>query len=358
MLRLVFRELWRVLRDDGTVWLNLGDSYAQGGGSNSVPPHPGQDNRRRPLPQGARTVARWRTLPGLKKKDLVAIPWRVALALQADGWYLRTDIIWAKGNPMPESVRDRPTRSHEYLFLLTKSKHYYYDHIAIAEPIAEVSKQRYAQATLSTQGGGYKQEAYAAGLPGQKARNRRPADILKSLAQNNQQTRNARSVWHINTQPIRLAHFATFPRELPRRCIRAGTSERGCCPHCGTPWRRLINKPNIPHTGTTTSLYPPGGNGYRVSLLRQAVRAQGDESTQAAQTVGWASDCACPDHEPVPCTVLDPFMGSGTTGVVAIIEDRNFIGIDLNARYVAMARERLKTVSDASATSTEKRRSR
>jgi len=354
----IFQELWRVLRDDGTVWLNLGDSYAQAGGSNSVPPKPGQEAKRRPLPEAARTLSRWRALPGLKKKDLVGIPWRVALALQADGWYLRTDIIWAKGNPMPESVTDRPTRSHEYLFLLTKSQRYYYDHIAIAEPIAEVSKQRYAQANLPTQHGGFKQEQYAAGLPGQKARNRRPAEILKSLAYSHNQTRNARSVWHINTQPTRLAHFATFPQELPRRCIRAGTSEQGCCPRCGRPWQRVVKQHPTPHSGITTSLYPPASNGYRVSLLRNAARAQGDASMQAAQTVGWTAGCACPAHEPEPCTVLDPFMGSGTTGVVATTEGRNFIGIDLNARYVAMARERLKTVLQAAATSTEKRRSR
>ncbi|MBV9469361.1 MAG: site-specific DNA-methyltransferase [Abitibacteriaceae bacterium] len=339
-LRSVFRELWRVLRDDGTAWLNLGDSYAQSGGSNAIPPKHNEDERR-PLPQAARTLRRSKTLPGLKKKDLVGIPWRVALALQADGWYLRTDIVWAKGNPMPESVTDRPTRAHEYLFLLTKSKRYYYDPAAIAEPIAEVSKRRYSQATLSTQRGGFKQEQYAAGLPGQKARNRRPAHILRALAQRDLPTRNARSVWRINTQPTQLAHFATFPQELPRRCIRAGSSEKGCCPHCGAPWKRIIVKHNYAHDGTTTSLYPPGSNGYRISLMRQAARARGTEHGSTMQTTGWQADCQCPAHEPVPCAVLDPFMGSGTTGIVAIQQRRRFTGVDLNADYVEMARQRL-----------------
>jgi len=341
-LRGVFWELWRVLRDDGAAWLNLGDSYAQSGGSNAIPPKPGPPPIRRPLPQAARTLPRHRALPGLKKKDLVGIPWRVALALQADGWYLRTDIVWAKGNPMPESVTDRPTRAHEYLFLLTKSKRYYYDQAAIAE----VSKRRYSQAALSTQRGGFKQEQYAARLPGQKARNHRPAEILKGLARKSQALqdvprRNARSVWHINTQPTKLAHFATFPTELPRRCIRAGSSEKGCCPHCGAPWRRIISKYNYAHDGTTASLYPPGSNGYRISLMRQAARARGSEYSHTVQTTGWQPDCRCPAHEPVPCMVLDPFMGSGTTGIVAIQQGRRFIGVDLNAEYVEMARQRL-----------------
>jgi len=346
MLRSVFAELWRVLRDDGTVWLNLGDSYAQSGGSNAIPLKLDEGKQRRPLPQAARTLPRWKTLPGLKKKDLVGIPWRVALALQSDGWYLRTDIVWAKGNPMPESVTDRPTRAHEYIFLLTKSKRYYYDQAAIAEPVAEVSKRRYSQAALSTQQGGFKQEQYAAGLPGQKARNRRPVEILKGLARKSQAgqglpTRNARSVWRINTQPTRLAHFATFPAELPRRCIRAGTSEKGCCPHCGAPWRRIVSKHNYTHDGTTTSLYPPGSNGYRISLMRQAARARGTEYGPTAQTTGWQPDCQCPAHKPVPCMVLDPFTGSGTTGIIAIQEGRRFTGVDLNADYVEMARQRL-----------------
>ncbi|MBV9471089.1 MAG: site-specific DNA-methyltransferase [Abitibacteriaceae bacterium] len=345
MLRSVCAELWRVLRHDGTLWLNLGDSYAQSGGSNSVPPKPNRPESRRPLPQAARTLGRWKALPGLKKKDLVGVPWRVALALQADGWYLRTDIVWAKGNPMPESVTDRPTRSHEYLFLLTKSQRYYYDQAAVAEPIAAISKRRYSQGTLGIQRGGFKQEQYAAGLPGQKARNRRPADILKSLAERQRQTRNSRSVWQINTQPSRLNHFATFPTELPRRCILAGTSEKGCCPHCGAPWRRVVMRHRVVRTGITCSLYPPGSNGHRISLLRQTVRAQGTESGPNAETLGWTAGCACPPHKPVPCTVLDPFMGSGTTGLVAIRHGRRFVGIDLNPSYIEMARHRIQAAA-------------
>lgn len=291
-------------------------------------------------------MRRSRALPGLKKKDLIGIPWRVALALQADGWYLRTDIIWTKGSVMPESVTDRPTRAHEYIFLLTKSKRYYYDQTAIAEPVAADSQSRYHQATLNTQRGGFKQEQYAAGLPGQKARNRRPAEILKGLAQKSLDmkgtpTRNARSVWRINTQPTKLAHFATFPQELPRRCILAGTSARGCCPACGAPWQRMVEKSHADHTGTTASLYPAGSNGQRISLLRQTARAGGTEYVPHTVTLRWVPGCACPPHEPVPCTVLDPFMGAGTTGLVAQRLGRSFVGVDLNGEYVEMARQRM-----------------
>lgn len=344
MLRRVCGELWRVLRSDGTLWLNLGDSYAQSGGSTSIPPKPHRPETRRPLPQAARTLPRNGALPGLKKKDLVGIPWRVALALQSDGWYLRTDIIWAKGNPMPESVTDRPTRAHEYLFLLTKSKRYYYDQVGIAEPIAAASKRRYSQPTLLAQTGGFKQEFYQMRFPGQKARNRRPTEILRSLAEQQPLTRNARSVWQINTQPTRLPHFATFPQELPRRCIMAGTSEKGCCPHCATPWRRMVSKNNISHNGLTTSLYPPGSNSYRISLLRQAMQAARNQRSLTQQVTSWQPMCQCSPHEPVPCTVLDPFLGSGTTGIVAVRQGRHFVGIDLNADYITLARQRINAI--------------
>jgi len=171
----VFREVTRVLRDDGTLWLNMGDSYASSpagnfGGDMPAPADGGRYRANKPkMDYGA---------SGLKPKDLVGIPWRVAFALQADGWYLRSDIIWHKPNPMPESVTDRPTKSHEYLFLLTKSPRYYYDTDAVREPSVE----------------------QAAG-------------------------RNLRSVWTINPQPFSEAHFATFPTALVEPCIKAGSTK-------------------------------------------------------------------------------------------------------------------------------------
>lgn len=210
-----FRLLRNVLKKDGTFWLNMGDSYSSYkdrkqvkqtmAKANGYAGHLGASNRDRRVLQKA----------GLKDKDICGIPWMLALALRADGWYLRSDIIWNKPDAMPESVKDRPTRAHEYLFLLTKSKKYYYNHAAIADP-----------------------------------------------------TRNKRSVWNINKEPYPGAHFATFPQKLVEPCILAGC--------------------------------PPNG------------------------------------------TVIDPFCGSGTVGIVAAKYDRNFIGIELNPKYIEMTEERIR----------------
>jgi len=210
----VFREVRRVLRDDGTLWLNLGDSYAAGkagrtdygtGDSTST-----LGPRRDGLPGGTRpgnVVAR--SAPdGFKPKDLLGIPWRVAFALQEDGWYLRQDIIWHKPNPMPESVRDRCTKAHEYLFLLSKSPRYFYD----AAAIAECALQPNGTPAFVAQ---HKQAALGANQTGTLGTNAGPA------------TRNRRSVWTVCPQPFAEAHFATFPPELIRPCVRAGCPESG-----------------------------------------------------------------------------------------------------------------------------------
>lgn len=199
----VFGEVKRVLRDDGTLWLNLGDTYAAGGmGAGS-----GKQLTNRGTAAGGHMDKPRKAPEGLKPKDLVGIPWRVALALQADGWYLRSDIIWAKPNPMPESVTDRPTKSHEYVFLLSKSERYHYDHEAIQEPFVYSGdcrmKTAYAVATAKSVGTEYR-------------------------APVNQNGRNKRTVWSIATLPFAEAHFATFPPELPELCIKAG------CPKGGT----------------------------------------------------------------------------------------------------------------------------
>ncbi len=199
----VFREVRRVLRDDGTLWLNLGDSYA--GSSIAGAPRVGI------VPgEGGKLQGRNRNglgaIDGLKHKDLIGIPWRVAFALQADGWYLRQDIIWHKPNPMPESVTDRCTKAHEYVFLLSKSARYYYDHEAIKEPAI---------------------------APGVRVATPYTANAVGSTSTtpyngNQKDTRNKRSVWTVNTQPYSGAHFATFPQKLIEPCILAG------CPAGGT----------------------------------------------------------------------------------------------------------------------------
>lgn len=199
----VFREVRRVLADDGTLWLNLGDSYASAWAC----------NRRNvigsgSLENGKREARPNRLTDGLKEKDLIGIPWRVALALQADGWYLRQDIIWYKPNPMPESVRDRCTKAHEYIFMFSKKPKYFFDCEAIKEPVAPSSAARLAQPTLAQQVG-------SARVPGKTNGN------MKAVG--NGETRNRRSVWTVTTKPYKGAHFATFPPDLIEPCVLAGS---------------------------------------------------------------------------------------------------------------------------------------
>jgi DNA modification methylase len=203
----VFREVKRVLRDDGTLWLNLGDSYS---GSGKGPAgNLGKTHNEREIKQTSGIVP-----DGLKPKDLIGIPWRVAFALQADGWYLRQDIIWHKPNPMPESVKDRCTKAHEYIFLLAKSPRYYYDAEAVKEPNSENSRM----------GGVYQEDGKTRRMRGGAGND----GIHKAGVVNSWSGRNRRSVWTVTTKPYREAHFATFPPALIQPCIRAG------CPAGGT----------------------------------------------------------------------------------------------------------------------------
>jgi DNA modification methylase len=243
----VFREVKRVLRNDGTLWLNLGDSYSGGGRGFGY-------GGKQDTNKGCDGMPKSIIADGLKSKDLVGIPWRVAFALQADGWYLRQDIIWSKPNPMPESVTDRCTKSHEYIFLLTKSARYYYDNEAIKEEAAFDGRQD----TIMKGSEKYAAEIVPNTSPQSVAV--RGHERWPSKDENGLQLRNKRSVWTVATQPYKEAHFATFPQEIPRTCILAGSKE-------------------------------------------------GD-------------------------TILDPFCGSGTTGEVALKLNRNFIGIELNEKYV------------------------
>ncbi len=327
----VFREVWRVLRPDGTLFLNLGDSF------NSNPTKGGSGTPNGRNNRGEGYARKWRngagradgivddraqrnrngvSFDGLKEKDLCGIPWRVAFALQADGWYLRSDIIWHKPNPMPESTQDRPTKSHEYIFLLTKSARYYYDSVAVAEPAAYPNDKR---RPLGSQG--------AWQLDGRK----RGENGGGKAYDHDTSTRNRRSVWTIATAPYSGAHFATFPPKLVEPCILAGTSERGCCPACGAPWERVVERENNGRT------FPGDGLGWDE---RKADGKGGSGGHVASTTTGWLPTCACPAHEPVPCLVLDPFNGSGTTGRVAVQHRRRYVGTELNQDYIALAHER------------------
>ena len=307
----VFREVKRVLKPEGTLWLNLGDSYA-GNCSRTSTGRAGLGDKREGIYKKMGT--------GLKVKDLVGIPWRVAFALQADGWLLRSDIIRAKPNPMPESVTDRPTKAHEYIFLLTKSERYFYDADAIREPhIWAQDKRNDGNAHTYSDNAKYNQ----------RDPERQRIKIDRVCFHPN--GRNKRTVWNITTKPYKEAHFATFPPEIPETCIKAGTSEKGCCPKCGSPWTRLMNTlENAGHKPRLDEKHFKCGSGEHKSSIKEFVK--------------WQSTCSCGIDETVPCTVLDPFAGAGTTLWVAEQLGANSIGIELNPEYCELIKKRMNGI--------------
>jgi DNA modification methylase len=327
----VFREVKRVLRSDGTVWLNLGDTFARDSGKSPTVRHvDGRAKNYDPSKAGRPQASNY----GMKPKDLVGIPWRVAFALQADGWYLRSDIIWAKPNPMPESVTDRPTKAHEYLFLLSKSPRYYYDADAVREP--------HTESTLNRVEYGLKHrhpDGIGVGIP--------PVDTERMGERfANPAGRNMRSVWTIATQPYPGAHFATFPQALVEPCIKAGTSERGVCPECGAPWERIVGREPIDYgmgPADTSNHKSVAANGNaRVSARTPTGHSL---SKTSATTLGWRRACGCTTPKSiVPATVLDPFAGSGTTGLVAQRLSRRAVLIDLNADYLGQVMDRNRDI--------------
>jgi len=318
----VFREVWRVCRPDATVWCNMGDCYAASPkGSMS-----GQDKSRltstRTQENSPSSGVDKLSGSGLKPKDLVGIPWLVAFALQADGWYLRSDIIWHKPNPMPESVTDRPTKAHEYLFLLSKKPRYFYDSEAIREPHADMAGPVCRFGNVGKDGGN------AGGRrAGGDGIGREPMPLRPGARQYNAAGRNRRDVWTIPTAPYRGAHFATFPPALVEPCILAGTSAKGACPECGAPWERIMRAEGGSIGGSWTDHKADDEVGKRI-----AKAAKGGHGYLRIEK-GWRPTC---DHggEPVPAVVLDPFCGSGTVGEVCRLHGRRFIGLDLAMKYL------------------------
>jgi DNA modification methylase len=317
-----FREVRRVLRQDGTLWLNLGDSYSNGGRST-------RDANEKLDARGMGS----RPTDGRKPKDLLGVPWMAAFALQADGWWLRSDIVWAKVNPMPESITDRPTRAHEMLFLLTPSQRYFYDHVAIRDVAVQNATGK--AATFRRESGNKREQV----IPGQSKGTHRP-DRPEQLY--NGAYRNKRDVWAISTKPYKGAHFAVMPPDLVEPCILAGTSEAGCCPHCGAPWERVVVRrtSDAPSSYNGSSFQRGKSKDARVALasVGEAPRAE------SLETVGWKATCDCPTHDPVPCIVLDPFSGSGTVAMVAHSLDRDAWYVDASQEYLRLAQQRLAQI--------------
>ena len=307
------REMCRVLRDDGVMFLNLGDSYAAQGG-----PEPAQTKWQVGGASATQNGGKSRrTAGGLKPKDLCMIPARVALALQADGWTLRSDIIWAKPNPMPESVTDRPTKAHEYVFLLTKRPRYYWDAEAVKE------------SATTTPGNGWVTSGLGETYNDARNHNGQGATTLATIRPDG--TRNLRTVWNVATQPYSGAHFATWPAALVETMVKAGTSERGVCPTCGAPWRRVVDKGEpVNATRNPNDVQPyPAGNGYNNGSGATTLH-----KVREVKTVEWRPTCAHADAAPVPAIVLDPFCGSGTTLLVARQLGRIGLGFDLSETYL------------------------
>ena len=321
----VFREVRRVLKDDGTLWLNLGDSYNGSGGAGGDY-SPGGLKEGQPKYPG-------RNEKSLKPKDLMMMPARVALALQADGWWLRSEIVWHKPNPMPESVTDRPTKSHEMIYLLAKSAKYFYDYVAIQEPAAydgRKDEQFKGSAKYKDSGQTFAEQGHP--------RWNKNADGLR--------VRNKRDVWTVVTKSYREAHFATYNPDLIEPCILAGTSAKGECPKCGKAWARVVEKEtSYDHVTSADGKSKIGpyanqtGNGEGTHDIRHGVFS-------TTTTTGWQPQCEC-GEQPVPQKVLDPFNGSGTTGEVSIKHGRNYIGCELNPAYIELTHKRLAEVQPA-----------
>jgi DNA modification methylase len=329
----IFREVRRVLRADGTLWLNIGDSYASGKSRYSSSPHTISGGKDRGDAHNKKPDLYYH--PSLKDKDLIGIPWMLAFALRADGWWLRQDIIWHKPNPMPESVTDRCTKSHEYIFLLTKSARYYYDAEAVKE------RANYDGRKDSVMKGS---EKYANGF----VPNTSPHTMAVrgherwQRGDNGEYLRNRRSVWTVTTQPFKGAHFAVFPQKLIEPCIKAGTSERGVCSKCGASWDRV--------TKTETSYQ--GGSGRAGRTAEEIGGKWGDKRygknillgpVNSTQTTGWRPTCDC-NADTVPAIVLDPFAGSGTTLIVSEKLGRDSVGIELSEDYCKMIQKRIDEI--------------
>ena len=345
----ILREIRRVLRPDGVIWWNLGDSYA--GSGQGWQHKDGGSIQRKWLesygtgrPPGYISSA---TASGLKPKDLTLIPARVALAAQADGFWVRAMVIWEKPNTMPESVKDRPTESHEYILLLTKSERYFYDADAVREPHKQASlervQQKWADATK------YDED----GAPDRQHSWQREREEMTHACHPG--GRNLRSVWRFATIPYMGAHFAVFPPELPRRCILAGSPPKVCA-ECGAPYERVTEREPVPYPGGSHGNYvqkgrPPGGN-YAIKGRPPGGQENADSSTLGkveyyrVVTVGWQPTCECHADLPVderptrPAIILDPFAGSGTTLKVAEDLGRWWIGIDICEQYSEQIRER------------------
>lgn len=341
---LVFDELWRVLRKDGVVFLNIGDSYANSGGRGAqgiTSQRRGRNDVIAQMKQTSQTPS-----PGLKAKDMNGIPFRLVLALQDRGWYWRSTIVWHKSNCMPGSQQDRPTSSWEPVFLLSKSERYHYDHIAIMEPVSGNAHPRGNGAGPKTVDG-----------QGQHRNNQSFSTVVKDIVY----SRNKRDVWTVPSEPLTEEHYAAFPQSLVETCVLAGTSDYNCA-DCAAPYKRILAKQfwgdwhgdqelkkegvNRNHAnGAKWRKMQEQASGHRMVNSVQAQRDAGaphDFLFLPPKTIGWQKTCKCSTWKRQSAIVLDPFGGSGTTARVAKRLFRRWILLDLG--YQEMQGRRVSNV--------------
>ena len=327
----VFRGVSRVLRNDGILVVNYGDAYAAGGRG------PGS---------GKQTTNTGSDLPPFKAegwapKNLMMMPARLAIAMQDDGWILRSQIPWIKKNPMPESVADRPTNATEYFFLFAKNPKYFWDAVAVRTESLGPKKQTGFRngAAYRDQSGPQDNSKLSDKQRGHDRRHDGLTDKWDAMPKEEQQANgaNMRNYLFEATVPFKGPHFATFPPKVIEPFILAGTSEKGCCPECGAPWVRVAQ---VSYRNDTTKTGRP-------AVGNDAQSAPGDTKAFAVRTrkhvktLRWEPSCECDAGEPVPCTILDCFGGAGTTGLVADRHKRDAVLVEISPDYAEIARKRI-----------------
>ena len=355
-LMVVFDEIWRVLRDDGTFWLNYGDAYAGSGRGHTKPTNPGISNSYERMGNVNKNNKGSHGLEpnkdgslSLAPKNLMMMPARIAIAMQERGWILRSEIIWSKRNSLPESVKDRPTCAHEKVFLFAKRQKYFYDHVAVQTKTKDVSMKRLERARFESENLPDESAASAFYRPSRGFTSPNPDNEETDVRSDRQPMKrmieegnvpphtdrsNLRNVWRLATASYKGAHFAVFPVKLVEPCIKAGTSEKGVCSECGAPLIRIADKHDEgtrAKWGSERKRFPKGEiNGIRDRAL-DYVRYE---------TTGWKATCDC-YADIVPATVLDPFGGAGTTALVADRLQRNAIICEISDEYADIAKDRI-----------------
>jgi DNA modification methylase len=304
----IFREVRRVLRPDGVCWINIADSY--------------HSSSRKRVPGGA-TKPQDEPL-AYRGKNMALVPQKLAISLQEDGWFVRSEVIWHKLSCMPESASDRCTRTHEQIWMVTKQPYYFYDQDAIREPHKEESVRRltYSLESAIERSGGHLNKTQD---PGKFCH---PAGA------------NKRDVWTLSHTQFEGEHYAGFPLDLPKLCILASTSEKGRCADCGTPYKRMTERNSLERFDLDESdpRYRPARYDSKYDAIRTK-EGNGQRFTEVI-SLGFAKSCKCQTEEVLPCIVLDPFSGSGTTGLVGLQLGRSYLGLELNEAYIKMTEQR------------------